>query len=175
LQILIAEDERDITYVYREALENRGHSVSIVHDGEECLKIYSSNLQRPKMKHRKTDSSSFDLVILDYKMPKRDGIEVAEQILQWNPKQRIIFASAFVRETLLDYVKYLKRPVELIQKPFEVGVLLEMIEDKEIFDSVKNISDITREIKDIENPSKSEIRDLLEALRKAQKGKGIIY
>ena len=108
-------------------------------------------------------------------MPKKDGIEVAEQILQWNPFQRIIFASAFVKETLLDYVKYLKRPVELIQKPFEVDILVKMIEDKEIFDSVKNISDITKRIKNVENPSKLEIRKLLEALSKAQKGKGFIY
>ena len=175
MQILIAEDEKDIAYTYREALVNRGHSISIVDNGEECLKLYSSKIRRSKKKHSKAVSSLFDLVILDYKMPKKDGIEVAEQILQWNPFQRIIFASAFVKETLLDYVKYLKRPVELIQKPFEVDILVKMIEDKEIFDSVKNISDITKRIKNVENPSKLEIRKLLEALSKAQKGKGFIY
>ena len=72
-------------------------------------------------------------------------------------------------------MKYLKRPVELIQKPFEVEKLLGMIEDKEIFDSVKNILDIAKRIKDIENPSKSEIRELLKTLGKAQKGKGFTY
>jgi CheY-like chemotaxis protein len=172
---LIAEDEMDIACMYREALVHRGHSVSIVDNGEECLKLYSSKLQWSENENRKAITSSFDLIILDYKMPKKDGIEVAEQILQCNPLQRIIFASAFVIETLLDYVKYLKRPVELIQKPFEVEKLLGMIEDKEIFDSVKNISDIAKRIKDIENPSKSEIRELLKTLGKAQKGKGFTY
>lgn len=175
MQILIAEDEKDIAYTYREALENIGHNVTIVDNGEECVTIYSSKLRRPERKYGKAVSSPFDIVILDYKIPKKDGIEVAEQILQWNPNQRIIFASAFVMETLLDYVKYLKRPVELIQKPFEVEALLKIIEDKEIFDSVKNISDIAKRIKNVKNPSKSEIRELLGALNKAQKGKGFIY
>gem|GEM_PF-5597016 len=66
LCILIAEDEKDIAYTYREALVNRGHSISIVNS----LKLYSNKLHRSKKKHSKALSSVFDLVILDYKMPK---------------------------------------------------------------------------------------------------------
>jgi two-component SAPR family response regulator len=47
-------------------------------------------------------------------MPKKDGIEVAKEILEMNSKQRIIFASAYVKDTLEDAVKELKRVVELI-------------------------------------------------------------
>jgi CheY-like chemotaxis protein len=44
--------------------------------------------------------SPFDVVELDYKMPGKDGMEVAKEILTINPDQRIIFASAYFKETL---------------------------------------------------------------------------
>ena len=40
-------------------------------------------------------------------------MEVAKEILAINPHQRIIFASAYVWETLIDSVKELKQIVEL--------------------------------------------------------------
>jgi CheY-like chemotaxis protein len=159
--------------MYKATLECKGHSVSLVENGEECLKLYNSRFHGLN-KNRKVITSPFDVTILDYKMPKKDGMEVAKQILEWNPNQRIIFASAFVLDTLLDSVKYLTRPVELIQKPFNVEVLVDMIEDKEIFDSVKSISKVAKKIKNIDNPSQREIRELLKIFAKAQKNKGLI-
>ena len=53
--------------------------------------------------------SSFDVVILDYKMPKRDGLEVAKEILEVNPEQWIIFTSAYVKKMLEESVEGLKR------------------------------------------------------------------
>ena len=44
-------------------------------------------------------TSPFDVVVLDYKMPGKDGMEVAKEILTINPDQRIIFASAYVRDS----------------------------------------------------------------------------
>jgi CheY-like chemotaxis protein len=179
LNVLIAEDEQDISFTYKVALESRKHTVSIVSNGDDCLKLYKSSEYYHDRK--KSSSSSrrtkitppFDVIVLDYKMPKKNGIEVAKQILERNPNQRIIFASAYVNDTLLDSVRYLNRPVELIQKPFEIETLVDMIEDLEVFDSVKSISNMTREIKNIENPSNREIKKLLKILIRAQKNKGI--
>jgi len=63
-------------------------------------------------------------------MPKRDGIEVAKEILSLNPKQRIIFASAYVKGTLVDSMKQLQQVVELIHKPFTLDVLVNVIENE---------------------------------------------
>jgi CheY-like chemotaxis protein len=49
-----------------------------------------------RQKNRCGIPSPFDVVVLDYKMPSKDGMEVAKEILQINPYQRIIFASAYV-------------------------------------------------------------------------------
>ena len=40
----------------------------------------------------------FDAVILDHKMPRLNGIEVAKEIIKINPRQRIIISSAHSRE-----------------------------------------------------------------------------
>jgi DNA-binding response OmpR family regulator len=176
LNVLIAEDEQDISFMYKLALESRKHTVSIVSNGDDCLKLYNCSGEYhhsgKKSSDRRKITPPFDVIVLDYKMPKKNGIEVAKQILKWNPNQRIIFASAFVNDTLLDSVRYLNRPVELIQKPFKIETLVDMIEDIEVFDSVKSISNMTRKIKNIENPSDREIKKLLRILIKAQKNKG---
>ncbi|HKG29917.1 MAG TPA: response regulator [Nitrososphaeraceae archaeon] len=109
MRILVAEDEEDIKSVYRMTLGGRGHEVFLTSDGEECLKVYRQKLQEHHEEGEhdgKTSLSSyFDVLILDYKMPKKDGLEVAKEILGINPEQRIIFVSAYVKENSFSICK----------------------------------------------------------------------
>lgn len=43
----------------------------------------------------------FDLVVLDYKMPKINGMEVAKEIFGISWRQRIVLASAYPQDTLI--------------------------------------------------------------------------
>lgn len=191
----MAEDERDICRTYEAALEGRGHEVIISVDGQECLNIYrdnyreqlkgfnksdnnadsnknnNNNLPIPKVISSSPSTSAFDVVVLDYKMPVMNGMEVAKEILKLNPQQRIIFASAFVHEPLMDSVKELKQVVELIQKPFEMSVLVDTIEDREASKGLMKIMANLREIQDYDNPTAEQIRNIFEGLRKLQKGR----
>jgi DNA-binding NtrC family response regulator len=115
--------------------------------------------------------SPFDAVILDYRMPGKDGMEVAKEILELNAKQRIIFASAYVQETLEDAVKQLKQVVELMQKPFDAQVLVDAIEDKEVHDGIQKLMTNLKQTKDLEEATLEQMRDLFEGLRKIQKGR----
>ncbi|WKT57408.1 response regulator [Candidatus Nitrosotenuis chungbukensis] len=54
------------------------------------------------------DNNPFDVVVLDQSMPKKSGSEVAEEILEANPRQKIIFASAYAL-TGSDNTKQLKK------------------------------------------------------------------
>ena len=81
-------------------------------------------------------------------MPNKDGIEAAKEILTLYPQQRIIFASAYVRETLENSIKQLDQVVELIQKPFEVSVLVDTIEDVEVSKGLLKIMANVRQIRD---------------------------
>ena len=110
------------------------------------------------------------IVLLDLTMPKKNGLEVAQEIISIVPNQRIIFASAFVENTLQESIKTLKKIVELMQKPFALQALVDTIEDKEIYRELEKLNvDITN-LKELD-PSHAQVRDYLDALKKIQKGR----
>jgi CheY-like chemotaxis protein len=182
MRILVAEDEEDIKNIYYTTLVQRGHEVILTSDGEECLMVYQMvyHQKLPEHTHHDENTSSlsyFDVVILDYKMQKKDGLQTAREILDINPEQRIIFASAYVMETLTESVKQLKRVVELMQKPFSISALVDTVENREAYEGLKSLMTIARDImKDSDynnnNPSSDQIRELFEGLRKVQKFRG---
>lgn len=167
MKVLIAEDEYEISQAYKIELEERGHEVMLFEDGVACFEEYKKH---EDTKQNKKKLSSIDVVVLDYRIPKMDGMEVAKKILKINPKQRIIFASAYVKETLKDSVRQLKQPVELLQKPFEPEILVDMIEDTQAYDGLKSLIMNIRGF-NIDNPSREQIKELFEGLKKLQKGR----
>lgn len=174
MKILVAEDERLIARQYEIALADRNHEVTITFDGQECLDAYYHEMDRIKensLEYRSL-ASPFDAVILDYRMPKKDGMEAAKEILAVQPKQRILFASAYVAETLVDSVKNLQQIVELVQKPFEMDAFISLIEDTEIWMGLEKLNANVNQIKDM-NPSHREIADILAGLKKLQKGRAL--
>ena len=175
VDILVAEDDSDAADLYKAALEARGHKVSTTYDGQQCLNTYQNAIHRRVASGKNLFSRQpFDAVILDYKLPKVDGLEVAKEILRLNPQQRIIFASAYTKSTLADAVKELKQVVELIQKPFEPEIIVEVIEDRSVAKKLDELnSDITTNIS-LGNANSKEINILLERLKKIQ-NEGTIY
>ena len=141
MKVLLAEDDKDTATLYNMSLEGRGHQVTIANNGQDCLEVYHKELQNISLN---TDPSKhvqpFDAVILDYKMPKINGMEVAKEILAVNSHQRIIFASAYVKETLIDSIQQLNQIVELLQKPFSRDMLIDTIEDKEIYSQLQKFN-----------------------------------
>jgi len=141
-RILIAEDDEDTALTYKMALKDAGYEAKIVDNGEDCAKIYLENFQEFRLlKSKKTAvhpyDQPFEVVILDYRIPRMDGLQVAKEILTVNPRQRIIFASAYVKETLKDSVRGLKQVVELLQKPFSSQILVDMIRDKQVYKQLR--------------------------------------
>ena len=186
MKILIAEDDSHLAQGYKDALESRNHEVILTANGEECLEKYANEAQYKRRlsslaadkKEKETSQNReflkgrsnlpFDVVILDYKMPKKDGLQVAKEILDLNPDQRIIFASGYVKDTLIDSVKYLKRVVELMQKPFGLQQLIDTVEDQEAFEALNKLIVNIRSIQD-PDASKGEVKRLFENLRRIQK------
>jgi CheY-like chemotaxis protein len=169
LQILIADDDADAAELYRAALEARGHTVTLTFDGRECVDIYKDTVQRLASNKHSADVGPYDAVILDYKMPRIDGLEAAKEIMRINPRQRIIFASGYVKESLMESVKELKRVVELIQKPFEPDVLIELVEDTSTFSRLGDLDSLVKEMSHNDSPSDAQIDMLLQLLKKIQK------
>jgi len=175
LNILIAEDEPDIAILYKTVLEKRNHKATITTNGEDCLKAYHEVSQSNRFAIDQSsvrpgpmnvsENHPFDVVVLDCKMPHINGIEVAKEILAVNPHQRIIFASAYIKDTVIDSIKNLRHVMmESVQKPFEIKRLIDLIEDKMVYQELKRLNVDIDIIKAV-NPTHEQVSDLLERLQ----------
>jgi CheY-like chemotaxis protein len=84
--------------VFKKILEDRGHEVRIENNGENSLKDYQEVFQQVTLNSDPMEHiQPYDSVVLDYKIPKINAIEVGKEILAVSPSQRIIFASAHLK------------------------------------------------------------------------------
>lgn len=165
IRVLIAEDEPAIALTYRIALESKGHAVTLTNNGEECLMLYrqvsaASNDIKP-------ERLPFDVVILDYRMPKKDGLDVAKEILSSNPNQRIIFASAYLKDALLESLSSLGQVVELLHKPFDLDILTNTVEDTTLKDKMERMIHVIEPLKN--NLSENQVTELFKLLTERKK------
>ena len=102
-KILLVEDDINLGDVLCDYLELQDHEVVRAMDGVEGLKIYKSG--------------SFDLLILDVMLPRKDGFTLATEIREKNPQVPIIFLTA--RDRMEDRVSGFKAGCDdYITKPF---------------------------------------------------------
>ena len=110
-KIVAADDEADIRTILQKGLETAGHTVISAVDGEDALQ---------KIKDEKPD-----LVILDIRMPKMDGIQVL-QIIKKDPATRklpvIMLTGNSSDEDLLK--GYMYGADYYITKPFRIQTIL---------------------------------------------------
>lgn len=140
MKILIVEDEINTLKPYQIKLESKGHEVTTSQDGETCLKIYreaNTRIVQGEQIHHLFKPLPFDVIIIDYRIPNKDGMEVAKEILSLNPTQRIIFASAYVKiiiqREITEINQYLDL-VEILQKPFNLDTLVQKVEFEDLME-----------------------------------------
>jgi CheY-like chemotaxis protein len=139
--LLLMEDDPEIASLYSQVLKDGGHKVTVASTAEKCLRIYSNRLHIACTKRNIfRDVQPYEAVILDYKMPDRNGLEVAKEILAINSHQRIIFVSAFVEDWLFNSIKQLKVPVEFLQKPVSNRKLIDTIEQKDVYEQLERFN-----------------------------------
>ncbi|HPW85878.1 MAG TPA: sigma-54 dependent transcriptional regulator [Chitinophagales bacterium] len=108
-KILIVDDERAIRRTLREILEYEKYEIEEAEDGEIGLD--------------KIEKNSYDVVILDIKMPKKDGIEVLTEMKQKGIDTPVIMLSGHGNlETAVEAVK--KGAFDYIPKPPDLNRLL---------------------------------------------------
>jgi response regulator RpfG family c-di-GMP phosphodiesterase len=76
-------------------------------------------------------------VILNHKLPKMNGFEVAEEIILINPHQRIIIASAYSKDIFNEVAYYVGLHLEIHQKPFSGNTLLNMLVHTILYEKMK--------------------------------------
>jgi len=108
-KILIVDDEAPIRRTLREILEFEDYEVEEAADGQEGVS---------KVQHTK-----YDVVIMDIKMPKMDGIEALERIQLISPETPVIMVSGHgTIDTAVEAVK--KGAFDFISKPPDLNRML---------------------------------------------------
>ncbi len=108
-RILIIDDEKSIRKTLREILEYEKYSVDEALEGLEGITLF----QKEK----------YDVVLCDIKMPKMDGIEVLEKIIELNNDIPVVMISGHgTIETAVEAVK--KGAFDFIAKPLDLNRLL---------------------------------------------------
>ena len=80
-KILVVDDEENIRLFFKEELEEEGYEVDIASNGYDALE--------------KVKTASFDVIVLDIKMPVMDGIQALNEIKNMNKDQPVILCSAY--------------------------------------------------------------------------------
>src|SRR5690625_7979962 len=107
-KILIADDEPNMIWALKRALIKEGYEVLSVENGEEAVESFKEQ--------------ESDLVILDLKMPKMDGMEALTAIKEINPKVPIIMITAHgTTKVAVEAMKV--GALDYISKPFDIEEL----------------------------------------------------
>lgn len=134
LKILIAEDDDDIGYQYQIALDELGHDVYLTKDGQECIKNYDYALSF----NNENRLTPYDVVVIDYLMPVKDGLTLTKEILKKCPEQRIIIVTGHGPK-LLSELNDFDGQVEVLTKPISLTALIARIENKRQKDIAKKM------------------------------------
>lgn len=108
-KILVIDDEAPIRKILEEILSEEGYDVSLAEDGEKGEKLLLEG--------------SFDLALCDLKMPKKDGLEVLEKVLEADiPTQMIMISGHGDIETAVEAVR--KGAFDFMEKPLDLNKIL---------------------------------------------------
>ena len=117
-RILVIDDQPHIRDIFREALEQDGHTVEVAADGLAGMRCYH---QGPA-----------DLVILDLYMPEQDGLETIRQLRAATPRLPIIAMSGGGATgqvtSRLDIARHLGA-ARTFEKPISLRDLFSMVKD----------------------------------------------
>ncbi|MFQ6044499.1 MAG: heavy metal response regulator transcription factor [Candidatus Poribacteria bacterium] len=112
MYILIVEDEKKVAGFLKKGLQEERYTVDVAYDGEDALILAEMN--------------QYDLIILDIMLPKRDGMEVLNQLRAQRISTPILMLTA--KDSLQDKVQGLDSGADdYLTKPFAFAELLARI------------------------------------------------
>lgn len=115
-QILVVDDDKNVRFFIKEALEINHYTVFSVSNGVEALETLENN--------------HIDLIIVDIMMPKMDGYEFTKEVRSFNPNIPILMVSAKQlsedrkKGFMLGIDDFMTKPIDLEELLLHVKALL---------------------------------------------------
>jgi two-component system response regulator AtoC len=112
LRILVVDDDVGMCDTLSDILEDAEFEVATGHDGIEAVE--------------KVRGAQFDIVLMDIKMPRMNGVDACKIMRAENPNLVVILMTAFTVENLV--VEALSDlGVQVLSKPLDIEHMLEML------------------------------------------------
>lgn len=119
-KILVVDDEEEFCETIREFLEANGYQVIVANNGEAALLAYLN--EKP------------DVVLLDFWMPGKSGLETLRELKGIDPKVNVIMVTASLDKKLYRLVMaegaydYLNKPLNLNNLKLAIKTRLALVE-----------------------------------------------
>ncbi len=111
-RILLIDDEKLLNEMMQEALRSAGYQVDAAFDGEEGI--------------QKLRSHPYDLILLDIRMPRKDGLEVLQFVRDEFPNIKVVIITGLAnKKEIAETVKM--GAFACLKKPFPIDKVLEII------------------------------------------------
>ena len=133
-RVLLVDDEKEYIETLAMRLETRGLRVDVAESGETALEKFREK--------------SFDAVVLDLAMPGMDGIETLKRLRELNPDSQVLLLTG--RATVKKATEAMRLgALDLLEKPVDIEVLVEKIEEAVVNKILLMEKKIDRELRDI--------------------------
>jgi FixJ family two-component response regulator len=118
MKILVADDDRTLREELASLLREDGHEIVMAADGGEALRI--------------VDRESFEVALLDLRMPKATGLEVLHRLRVVRPETAVVMITGQgTIDTAVDAMK--NGAIDFVEKPYDLEALrrtLRSVEDE---------------------------------------------
>lgn len=132
MKVLVLEDNELLLETLEDFLENEGFEIDLAKDGEEALRLSYKN--------------SYNLYLLDIKVPLVDGIELLKELREYGDETPAIFITSSIdKESITKGYEagcdeYIKKPFDLDELLMRIKAVLKRIEPEESIQIDENYS-----------------------------------
>ena len=116
LNVLLADNDRQLSFVVSTILRGWGHTVAVADGGEEAIRIFTL---KPDF---------FDVLITDHNMPPVSGLELVQHLRKNGVRAKIIVISSTLTNELMTAYRD-KHVDKILQKPFMLENLSFTLDD----------------------------------------------
>ncbi len=132
MKVLVLEDNELLLETLEDFLENEGFEIDLAKDGEEALRLSYKN--------------SYNLYLLDIKVPLVDGIELLKELREYGDETPAIFITSSIdKESITKGYEagcdeYIKKPFDLDELLMRIKAVLKRVEPEESIQIDENYS-----------------------------------